>query len=77
MKTNQKAPLIVIPHGGPIGIRDYAYETDIQHFYASQGFATLKINYRGSGGFGKKLKESGNLQWGEKLNLISTIWSTM
>ena len=66
---HSKVPLIVIPHGGPIGVRDYAYDTDIQHFYASQGFATLKVNYRGSGGFGKKFEESGNLQWGEKIEI--------
>ena len=60
-------PLIVIPHGGPIGIRDYAYNSDIQHFYASQGVATLKVNYRGSGGFGKKFQKSGQKQWGEKI----------
>ena len=66
---HSKVPLIVIPHGGPIGVRDYAYETDMQHFYASQGFATLKINYRGSSGYGKKFKESGNLQWGKKIEI--------
>ena len=41
----------------------------MQHFYASQGFATLKINYRGSSGYGKKFEESGNLQWGEKIEI--------
>ena len=63
----KKIPLIVNPHGGPIGTRDFAYTNEIQHFYASQGFATLKVNYRGSSGYGKKFKEMGHLQWGEKI----------
>ena len=62
-----KAPLIVIPHGGPIGVRDYAHDNEVQHFYASQGYATLKVNYRGSGGYGKQFEESGEMQWGEKI----------
>lgn len=62
-----KAPLIVIPHGGPIGVRDYAYNDSVQHFLASQGFASLKVNYRGSGGYGKHFKESGKQQWGKKI----------
>ncbi|MFK8010795.1 MAG: prolyl oligopeptidase family serine peptidase [Marinicellaceae bacterium] len=62
-----KHPLIVMPHGGPIGVRDYASNSDIQHFFASQGYATLKVNYRGSIGFGKKFLESGKKQWGNKI----------
>jgi len=60
-------PLILMPHGGPIGVRDFAYSNEVQHFYASQGFATLRVNFRGSGGFGKKFKQAGQQQWGEKI----------
>ncbi|MFK8012695.1 MAG: alpha/beta hydrolase family protein [Marinicellaceae bacterium] len=63
----EEAPLIVIPHGGPIGVRDYAFNNDLQHFLASQGFASLKINYRGSGGYGKEFIDKGKQQWGEKI----------
>jgi len=62
-----KAPLIVIPHGGPIGVRDYAYNDSTQHFLASHGYASLKVNYRGSGGYGKHFKESGKKEWGKKI----------
>ena len=62
-----KPPLIVMPHGGPIGVQDFAYESEMQHFLASQGFATLKVNYRGSGGYGKAFEELGKQQWGEKI----------
>jgi dipeptidyl aminopeptidase/acylaminoacyl peptidase len=64
---NQKAPLIVMPHGGPIGVRDYAHNNEMQHFLANQGFATLKVNYRGSGGYGKEFESLGMQQWGEKI----------
>lgn len=65
--NNHRTPLVVMPHGGPIGVRDSAYNTDLQHFYATQGFATLKVNYRGSSGFGKQFQQSGQQQWGEKI----------
>jgi dipeptidyl aminopeptidase/acylaminoacyl peptidase len=66
---NQKkpSPLIVIPHGGPIGVRDYAHNDSVQHFLASVGLASLKVNYRGSEGYGKAFKKLGNQQWGEKI----------
>ena len=67
LRTDDKLPLIVIPHGGPIGVRDTAYNDEIQHFFASKGVATLKVNYRGSGGYGKQFEALGNQQWGEKI----------
>ncbi len=65
--ANHKPPLVVMPHGGPIGIRDYADNDEVQHFFAAQGLATLKVNYRGSSGFGKAFEALGNGQWGEKI----------
>jgi dipeptidyl aminopeptidase/acylaminoacyl peptidase len=54
MPNNKKknAPLIVKVHGGPFGERDYwGYDPEDQ-FFASRGYATLKVNFRGSGGYG-------------------------
>jgi len=65
--SNKKHPLVVMPHGGPIGVRDFAHNNEMQHFLASQGIATLKVNFRGSGGYGKEFKELGKQQWGEKI----------
>lgn len=67
LKQGKKAPLIVMPHGGPIGVRDFAHNNEMQHFLATQGFATLKVNYRGSGGYGKAFEALGKQQWGEKI----------
>ncbi|WP_334178732.1 S9 family peptidase [Pseudoxanthomonas sp.] len=58
-------PLIVNVHGGPMGPRDnWGYSTEPQLF-ASRGYATLQINYRGSGGFGKEFQDLAYGQWSQ------------
>ncbi len=58
-------PLIVNVHGGPMGPRDnWGYSTEPQMF-ASRGYATLQINYRGSGGFGKEFQDQAYGQWAQ------------
>lgn len=60
-------PLIINPHGGPYGIRDsWGYNGEVQ-FLANRGYSVLQINYRGSGGFGRKFLEAGRLEWGKKM----------
>ncbi|NNF51138.1 MAG: S9 family peptidase [Gammaproteobacteria bacterium] len=57
-------PLVVNPHGGPHGVRDtWMFDPESQLF-ADRGFAVLKINFRGSGGYGRKFEQSGYHQWG-------------
>ena len=52
-KKDGTTPLIVFPHGGPWA-RDYwEFNEEVQYF-TSRGFAVLRINFRGSTGFGKK-----------------------
>ena len=59
-----KVPLVVIPHGGPHGPRDFwRYDSEVQ-FLASRGYAVLQVNFRGSGGYGLGFEESGYLKWG-------------
>ncbi|QNK61542.1 S9 family peptidase [Pedobacter sp. PAMC26386] len=65
--SNQPVPLIVNPHGGPYGERDkWSFNPETQLF-ASRGYATLQINYRGSGGYGKKLLLKGSKQIGRNM----------
>lgn len=60
-------PMVLIPHGGPYGIRDsWGYDGEVQ-FLANRGFAVLQVNYRGSGGFGRRYLEAGRLEWGKKM----------
>ena len=61
------APLIVNPHGGPHGVFDewaFNYETQL---LASRGYAVLQINFRGSGGLGKKFEDAGHKEWGGRM----------
>jgi len=62
----KKVPLIVNPHGGPQGIRDsWGFNPESQLF-ASRGYATLQVNFRISGGYGRTFLESGFKQIGRK-----------
>lgn len=62
----KKVPLIVNPHGGPQGIRDqWGFNPETQLF-ASRGYATLQVNFRISGGYGKEFQKSGYKQIGRK-----------
>jgi dipeptidyl aminopeptidase/acylaminoacyl peptidase len=60
-------PLLVMPHGGPFGIRDsWGYNREVQ-FLANRGYAVLQVNYRGSGGYGRTFEFAGYQEWGGKM----------
>jgi len=62
----KKVPLVVNPHGGPQGIRDsWGFNPEAQLF-ASRGYATLQVNFRISGGYGKGFQKAGYKQIGRK-----------
>ncbi|MDR3287246.1 MAG: S9 family peptidase [Prevotellaceae bacterium] len=63
----KKVPLIVNPHGGPQTIRDsWGFNPETQLF-ASRGYATLQVNFRISGGYGKEFLRAGFKQIGRKV----------
>lgn len=62
---DKNAPLVVLPHGGPIGVRDYQYFDPYVQFIANMGYAVLQVNFRGSGGFGNNYETSGYRNWGK------------
>lgn len=65
--AGKKVPMIVNPHGGPYGVRDsWGFNPESQLF-ASRGYATLQVNYRGSGGYGKKFYLAGSKQIGRNM----------
>jgi dipeptidyl aminopeptidase/acylaminoacyl peptidase len=59
-------PLVVVPHGGPWGRDTWGYNSFAQ-FLANRGYAVLLPNFRASTGYGKKFLDSGNNEWGQKM----------
>ena len=57
-------PLVVLPHGGPIGVSDVRHFNPEVQYLASAGLAVLQVNYRGSMGYGEAFLESGKGEWG-------------
>ncbi|HUD43001.1 MAG TPA: prolyl oligopeptidase family serine peptidase [Dokdonella sp.] len=60
-------PLIVMPHGGPIGVRDTLhYDPEVQ-LMVNRGYAVLRVNFRGSGGFGRQFEQAGYGAFGTRI----------
>jgi dipeptidyl aminopeptidase/acylaminoacyl peptidase len=55
--ATSKHPLIVMIHGGPHGAQGPAFDFRAQ-YYAARGWATLKVNYRGSTGYGQAFTDA-------------------
>jgi dipeptidyl aminopeptidase/acylaminoacyl peptidase len=57
-------PMVLLPHGGPIGVADMWGYDPWSQFLANRGYAVLQVNYRGSGGRGTNFEHSGYKQFG-------------
>jgi dipeptidyl aminopeptidase/acylaminoacyl peptidase len=56
-------PAIVMPHGGPAARDEWGFDWLVQYF-ATQGYAVLQPNYRGSAGYGSKwFQQNGFRSW--------------
>lgn len=62
-RTDAKAPLVLLVHGGPWA-RDYWGFNPTAQWFANRGYGTLQVNYRGSTGYGKTFLHRGDRQWG-------------
>jgi dipeptidyl aminopeptidase/acylaminoacyl peptidase len=60
-------PLILMPHGGPFGVRDKLEYNDEVQLLANRGYAVLQPNYRGSGGYGDAFFQAGTGEIGRKM----------
>jgi dipeptidyl aminopeptidase/acylaminoacyl peptidase len=60
----EKPPLIMTVHGGPTGnaMSNFSFTT---HFWTTQGFAVVDIDFHGSTGYGRAFRDSLYGQWGE------------
>jgi dipeptidyl aminopeptidase/acylaminoacyl peptidase len=60
-------PLIMMPHGGPYGVRDTLdYNKEVQ-FLANRGYAVLQPNFRGSDSYGEEYYKKGEGQIGRAM----------
>ncbi|WP_371194274.1 alpha/beta fold hydrolase [Glaciecola sp. SC05] len=62
----QNVPMVTLVHGGPIA-RDYwEFDREVQ-LLASQGYAVLRVNFRGSDGYGSDFRRMSRQQWGTRM----------
>jgi dipeptidyl aminopeptidase/acylaminoacyl peptidase len=66
-RNPQNLPVVVLPHGGPIGIEDDVEFNWMAQAFASRGYAVFQPNYRGSGGHGASFQNAGFGEWGRKM----------
>jgi dipeptidyl aminopeptidase/acylaminoacyl peptidase len=63
-----RVPLLVIVHGGPTGVFVRSYTGSASPYpvagFATRGFAVLRCNIRGSGGYGREFRYSNYKDWG-------------
>ncbi len=62
-KKAEKLPMVLLVHGGPWYRDKWGFDFWTQ-WLANRGYAVLRVNYRGSVGFGKKFMNASTGQWG-------------
>lgn len=65
--TGRDLPMVVVPHGGPIGIFDNGGFDHENQLLAAAGYAVLQINFRGSGNYGRAHSRAALKQWGRAM----------
>lgn len=65
-RAPKNLPVIILPHGGPAA-RDYPQFDWWAQAFASQGYAVLQPNFRGSTGYGAEFEIAGHGEWGRKM----------
>ena len=66
--TSIPLPTVVLVHGGPSDERAQWAFGPFVHWLANRGYAVLYVNYRGSAGFGKRMMNAQNLEWGGRMH---------
>ena len=65
-EKRKNLPLIALPHGGPAAHDTLRFDW-LAQYLAAKGYAVLQPNFRGSTGFGYELFNSGDGEWGKKM----------
>ncbi len=65
LKNRQQCPLVLVIHGGPHNMFGFEFEDRVQ-ILASAGYAVLRINPRGSSGYGQSFSAGNRNDWGGK-----------
>ena len=63
----EKLPMVLHVHGGPWARDAWGYNSEVQ-WLPNRGYVCLKVNYRGSTGYGKQFLNAGNKEWGAKMH---------
>ncbi len=67
-KAGTRVPLLLVIHGGPAGVFTQSYLAGRGPYplatFASRGFAVLRVNPRGSSGYGQKFRYANIKDWG-------------
>jgi dipeptidyl aminopeptidase/acylaminoacyl peptidase len=61
--VGERAPLVVMAHGGPTSAARSQLNLGIR-FWTSRGFGVVDVNYRGSSGFGRAYRKRLDGNWG-------------
>ena len=64
--TASDLPFVLMPHGGPWS-RDFDAYDDLTQLINALGIGVLKVNFRGSSGYGEEFKDLGIGQWGRAM----------
>ena len=61
-----RLPMVLKVHGGPWSQDRWGFDPATQYL-ANRGYAVLRVNFRGSTGFGKSFMEKGRKEFGQKM----------
>lgn len=60
-------PTVLLVHGGPWHRDTWTYDPEVA-WLADRGYAVVRVNFRGSTGYGKQLLNAGDKQWGAAMH---------